>query len=50
MIYLMEGRKLLDANVFHGRQETDSPIVTNIAVPWVFEIFVSFHSFMHTWS
>ena len=42
-MYLMEGRKLLDTNVFHGRQETDNPIVTNIAVPWVFEL-KSIHS------
>ena len=29
----MEGRKLLDVNVFDGRQETAKPIVTNIVVP-----------------
>ena len=44
----MEGRKFLDAYVFGGRQEIDKPIVTNIVVPWIFEIFVSFHYFIHT--
>ena len=47
-MYLMEGRKLLDANAFDGRQEIAKLIVTNIVVPWIFEVFVSFHSFIHT--
>ena len=42
MMHLMGGRKLLDANVFNGRQEIDKSIVTNI-VSWIFEIFVSFY-------
>ena len=46
----MEGRKLLDAHVFNRRQETAKPIVTNIVVTWIFEIFVSFHYFVHSWS
>ena len=46
----MEGRKLLDAHVFNGRQEIAKPVVTNIAVLWISEIFVSFHSFIHTWN
>ena len=46
----MEGRKFLDAHVFNGRQEIAKPIIKNIAVPWIFEIFVSFHYFVHTWS
>ena len=37
----MEGRKLLDAHIFNGRQEIAKPIVTNIVVPWIFEIFIS---------
>ena len=32
----MEGRKLLDAHVFHGRQYIAKPIVKNIVVPWIF--------------
>ena len=50
LMYLMEGRKLLDTRVFNGRQEIAKPIITNIVVPWVFEIFVSFPYFTHTWS
>ena len=46
MIHLMEGSKLLDANIF----EIVKPIVTNIVAPWIFEIFISFYSFKHTWS
>ena len=34
----MEGRKLLDAHVFNGQQETAKPIVTNI----VFRRFLRF--------
>ena len=49
-MYLMESSKVLDANVVDGRQENAKPIVTNIVVPWIFEIFVSFHSFIQTWS
>ena len=49
-MYLMEGRKLLDTDVFNGRQEIAKPIITNIVDPWVFEIFVSFPYFIHTWS
>ena len=49
LIYLMEGRKLLDAHVFNGWHENTKPIVTNIIVPWIFEIFVSFHYFIHTY-
>ena len=41
-MYLIEGRKLLDAYVLDGRQEIAKPIFTNIVVPWIFEIFVSF--------
>ena len=45
----MEGRKLLDAHVYNGWHENTKPIVTNIIVPWIFEIFVSFHYFIHTY-
>ena len=45
-MYLMEGRRLLDANVLDGWQEIAKPIFTNIAAPWIFEIFFSFHSFI----
>ena len=41
----MEGRKLLDANVFVGRHEIAKPVITKIIVTWVFEIFVYFLSF-----
>ena len=44
----MERRKLLDTHVFNGLQEIAKPIVTNIAVPWILEIFVSSHYFIHT--
>ena len=44
MIHLMKGSKLLDANIF----EIVKPIVTNIVVAWIFEIFISFYSFIHT--
>ena len=44
----MEGQKLLDAHVFNGRQEIAKLIVTNIVVPWIFEIFVTF-SLFHTY-
>ena len=43
----MKGRKLLDAYIFNGRQETSKPIVINIVVPWIFQIF--FLYFVHTW-
>ena len=46
----MEGRKLLVAYVFNGWQETAKTIAANIIVPWIFEIFVSFHYFIHAWS
>ena len=48
MMYLMEGRKLLDVNVFDGQQENAKHIVTNIVVPRIFGIFISFHSFILT--
>ena len=41
--------KLLDAHVFNGRQEIAKPIVTNFVFQWLFEIAVSFCSFIHTW-
>ena len=44
----MEGRKLLDVNVFDGQQENAKHIVTNIVVPRIFGIFISFHSFILT--
>ena len=44
----MKGRKLLDAHVFNGRQEIAKLIVTNIVVPWIFEIFVTI-SLFHTY-
>ena len=50
MMSSMEGRKLLDANVLDGPQEITKPIVTNIIVPSIFEIFHSFHSFIPTCS
>ena len=38
----MEGRKLLEAHVFNGRQEIVKPTVAIIAFPWIFEIFFHF--------
>ena len=32
----MEGRKLLDAHVFNGRQEIAKPIVTNTWLFWIY--------------
>ena len=49
-MYLIEGRKLRDAHVFNGRQEIAKPIVTNFVFLWIFEIVVSFQSFIYTWS
>ena len=49
-MYLMEGREWLDAHVFNGRQEIANSNVTKFVFPWTFEVFVSFHSFIHTWS
>ena len=49
-MYLMEGRKLLDAYKFSGRHKIAEPIVKNFDFPWNFVIFVSFHAFIHTWS
>ena len=46
----MEGRKLLDAHLFNRWQAIAKPIVTNIVVLWVFNIFVSLHYFIHTMS
>ena len=46
----MEDRKLLDAHIFNEQQEIVKPTFTNIFVPWIFEIFVSFHYFIHTWN
>ena len=33
----------------NGRQEITKSIVTNIFVPWIFEIFVCSCYFVHTW-
>ena len=44
----MEGGRLLDVPIFNGRQEIAKPVVTNIVVLWILEIFVSFHYFIHT--
>ena len=46
----MEGRKLLDAHVFNGRQQIAKDIVTNFVVSWILEFFVSLNSFIHTWN
>ena len=46
----MEGRKLLAAHVFNGRQEIAKTIVVNIAVPWIFDVFVSVYYFIHACS
>ena len=42
----MEDKKLLHVYVFDPREE----IVTNFVFQSSFEIFVSFYSFIHTWS
>ena len=49
-MYLIEGRKFLDAHVFNGLQEIAKSIITYVLFPWIFEVFVSFHSYIHTWS
>ena len=36
-------------DVFNGPHEIAKPIVTNIAVPRIFETFVSIHYFIYTW-
>ena len=50
LMYLMEGRKLLDAYVFNELQKIAKPIVTYTVFPWNFYIFVSFLFFIHTWN
>ena len=45
----MEGRKLLDAYVFHERQYIAKPIFKIIVIPWIFWDFF-FHYFIQTWS
>ena len=37
-------------DVFNEGHEIAKPIDKNIAVPRIFETFVSIHYFMHTWS
>ena len=44
----MKGRKLLDAHLFNGLKKITKTIVTNVVVPRIFEIFFSFHYFIHT--
>ena len=46
-MYLMEGSKLIDAHVLDGCQKIAKPVVANFVFPL---IFVSFHSFIQTWS
>ena len=41
----MEVYEFLEAHVYNRLQEIAKHIVTNIVVPWIFEIFVSFHYF-----
>ena len=37
-------------DIFNGGHEIAKPIGTNIAVPQIFETFVSIHYFIYTWS
>ena len=46
----MENGKLLDVHVFNAWQEIAKSNVTNTVVSRIFEIFVSFHYFIHAWS
>ena len=48
-MYLMEGSKLLDANVLDGRQDIAKPIVTIIFVPWIFLVFCFFLLLFYTY-
>ena len=47
-MYLMEGRTLLDTQVFNGRQKLLKLSLQTFFL-WIFESFVSFHTFLHTW-
>ena len=49
-MYFVESGILLDANVFDEWQENTKPIVTRFVAPWIFDIFVSFYSFIRIWS
>ena len=44
-MYLMESRKLLDAQVFNGRQKLLKPSLQTFFL-WIFESFVSFHTYI----
>ena len=37
-------------DTFNGQHQISKPIVTNIAVPQIFETFVSLHYSIQTWS
>ena len=41
----MEVCEFLEAHVYNRLQEIAKHIVTNIVVPWIFEVFVSFDYF-----
>ena len=41
---------MLGVHVLNKRQEIAKPIITNFVFPWIFEFFLSFHSFKHTWN
>ena len=45
-MYLMEGRKLLDAQVFNGRQILLKVYLQTFFL-WIFESFVPFHTFIN---
>ena len=45
MMYLMEGRKLLDAQVFNGRQKLLKLSFETFFV-WIFESFLHFHTYL----
>ena len=49
-MYLMAGMKLLGPHIFNEQHGITSPIFTNLVFQWIFEIFVSFHFFVRTWS
>ena len=50
-MYLMEGRKLLYAQVLNGRQKLlKLSLETFFFCGSFFESFVSFHTYIHTWS
>ena len=45
-----EKQEIARGSVFNERQKFSKTIFTNFFFLWIFESFVSFHTFIHTWS